>query len=62
MDKPDIVLIKAEEEPGFLDGASEELKKALSKRLEKDPKLVVLAGRHNHISINWALGNGRSLS
>ncbi|KAJ2911719.1 hypothetical protein MD484_g8695, partial [Candolleomyces efflorescens] len=55
--QPDIVLIKAEEEPGFLDEASEELKKILSKKLEKDQKLIV-AGRHNHISINWALGTG----
>jgi hypothetical protein len=54
---PDIVLIKAEEEPGFLNEASEGLKKVLSKRLERDQKLIV-GGRHNHISINWALGIG----
>ncbi|RXW23922.1 hypothetical protein EST38_g1937 [Candolleomyces aberdarensis] len=54
---PDIVLIKAEEEPKFLDEASEELKKVLSKRLERDQKMIV-AARHNHISINWALGIG----
>ena len=54
---PDIVLIKAEEEPKFLDEASEELKKVLSRRLERDQKMVV-AARHNHISINWALGIG----
>ncbi|KAJ2934976.1 hypothetical protein H1R20_g2122, partial [Candolleomyces eurysporus] len=54
---PDIVLIKAGEEPKFLDEASEELKKVLSKRLERDQKIIV-AARHNHISINWALGIG----
>ena len=54
---PHVVLLRAEEEPGFLLRDTQILKAELAKKLGGEPRLIVAKG-HNHISVNWVLGIG----
>ncbi|KAF6756684.1 alpha/beta hydrolase domain-containing protein [Ephemerocybe angulata] len=54
---PDLVLLKAEQEPDFLHEASDGLKKEIERRRNDEQRIIVAKG-HNHISVNWVLGTG----
>ncbi|EGN92413.1 hypothetical protein SERLA73DRAFT_191169 [Serpula lacrymans var. lacrymans S7.3] len=55
---PEILLVEAEREPGWLKMTGACLKEDLERRLGKQVKKIV-GEAHNHISPNWALGSGQ---
>lgn len=54
---PDILMVEAEREPGWMKVTGAGFAKALEERLKKPTKKIIGVG-HNHVSGNWALGSG----